>query len=439
MTRIGTESSEIAVVGGGLAGLSAALRLARAGRRVALFEKAHAVGGRARGRTERGITFNLGPHALYAGGAGAAVLRELGVPFSGGVPSASGGFAIGGGVLHTLPGGLLSLLATGLLALPAKLETARLLAALPRLDLTPLAGRSLRDWLAGAVRHREARALVQALCRLATYADDAGRQSAGAALAQLQLALARGVYYLDGGWQTLVDGLHAAAAAAGVALHEGTRVAAVEHDDAVRALRLADGSRRPVAAAVLATGPAEALEMLEHGARTPLAAAAAAALPVRAACLDVSLARLPRPRALFALGIDRPLYFSVHSARARLAPPGTAVIHVAKYLGSSEAAPAADERELEGVLDLVQPGWRPLLLERRFLPRMVVSHALATAAAGGTAGRPGPEAAGIRGLLVAGDWVGPVGLLADASLASGGEAARLLLAEPGVPAARACA
>ena len=59
---------------------------------------------------------------------------------------------------------------------------------------------------------------------------------------------------------------------------------------------------------------------------------------------------------------------------------------------------------------------------------MTVSHALPLAAQGGLAGRPGPAVPGIRSLYVAGDWVGPEGLLSDASLASAHRAADLILA-----------
>ena len=53
-------------------------------------------------------------------------------------------------------------------------------------------------------------------------------------------------------------------------------------------------------------------------------AAWSAEVPVRASCLDVGLVRLPRPENRFALGVDRPHYFSVHSATAALAPDGQA-------------------------------------------------------------------------------------------------------------------
>jgi hypothetical protein len=46
---------------------------------------------------------------------------------------------------------------------------------------------------------------------------------------------------------------------------------------------------------------------------------------------------------------------------------------------------------------------------------------------GGLAGRPRVTDSGQPGVLIAGDWVGPEGLLADASLASGHEAGRQAL------------
>ena len=121
----------------------------------------------------------------------------------------------------------------------------------------------------------------------------------------------------------------------------------------------------------------------------------------------------------FALGIDRPLYYSVHSAYAQLTPSGGALIHVAKYGGDSKAEP-----ELEALLDEMQPGWRELVVHCRFLPSMVVSNALMPPA---PATRPAPITP-IRGLYLAGDWVGDTGLLSDAALASASQAAKAILA-----------
>jgi phytoene dehydrogenase-like protein len=420
-------SLDIMIIGGGLAGLAAATFLARVGQPVTLWEKSRELGGRAITHHAGDFRFNLGPHALYRAGRGVQVLRELGVQFTGNTPSASGGYALDHGVLHTLPAGFLSLLSTGLLRLPGKLETARLLGSLPKLDPQPLQRVTVREWLTRTIRHPEVQRLVQALFRVATYTNDPDGQSAGAALTQLQMALTSNVYYLDGGWQVLVDGLRQTAQAAGVRIITGSRVISLEHDTAVRAVRLDDGTRLSASAVMLTGGPAEGAKLIQNR-YTALHQWAESATAVEAACLDVALSRLPRPRALFALGIDRPLYLSVHSAVAKLAPEGGAVIHVAKYLPpKGDNNPKADEREVEGVLDLVQPGWRDVVVERRFLPSMTVSHAVVTAAAGGTAGRPGPVVPGIRNLYVVGDWVGPEGLLADASLASAKCAAELIM------------
>ncbi|HEY8459494.1 MAG TPA: FAD-dependent oxidoreductase, partial [Blastocatellia bacterium] len=51
----GARGANVAVVGGGLAGLTAANYLARAGFSVTLFEKSSAVGGRAKTDVERGF------------------------------------------------------------------------------------------------------------------------------------------------------------------------------------------------------------------------------------------------------------------------------------------------------------------------------------------------------------------------------------------------
>jgi phytoene dehydrogenase-like protein len=347
------------------------------------------------------------------------VLRDLGVTWTGGVPSASGGYAIDGGRRHALPGGFVSLLTTGLFGVAAKVEAARLLASLPRLDPGPLQGVPVRAFLADHVGHDDVRRLFAALFRLATYANDPARQSAGSAVAQLQLALAGGVEYLDGGWQTLVDALAAAARSAGAVVRNGAGVDAVERADAGWRVRVREGSTLATHAVVVAAAPGVARDLLGASACPP------GLVLVRAACLDLALAHLPEPRARFALGIDRPLYLSVHSAVAKLSPDGGALIQLAKYLDGADDDPRSDERELEALADLVQPGWRSAVVERRFLPSMIVSNALVTAEMGGAAGRPGAAVAGMPGVWLAGDWIGPDGLLVDASLASAQRAARL--------------
>jgi phytoene dehydrogenase-like protein len=425
-------SYDAVVVGGGVAGLTAATFVARQGKRVKLFEQSHALGGRARTKAQDGFYFNIGPHALYRGGRGIEVLAELGVRVSGNVPAVSGAFAIKDRQKHTVPSGVTSLLTTGLFGLSAKLEAIRWLASLAKLDAASLMRVSLREWLDRHITHMEVREFLIAAMRIATYTNAPDLMSAGAAIRQLQLAFAKGVLYLDGGWQTIVDGLLDAARNAAVEIETGAKVERVvrDSDGAARGVRTIDGQVISAADIIIASSPADAARLVERGEQLQLARWADESVAVKAACLDLALTYLPKPKALYAFGIDRPLYLSVHSASARLAPAGGALIHIAKYLAPDEdESPAQVEAELESLLDLVQPGWRALVAHRRFLPAMTVMNRLAEAAEGGTDGRPGPQVDEVPGLYVVGDWVGTEGMLVDASLASARRAAEMIAAE----------
>lgn len=411
--------SRVAVVGGGLAGLAAAAFAARAGAQVSLLERMAEPGGRARTRDDKGFLFNMGPHALYRSGAAEAALAELGVAVPGASPPTSGGLALHGGRMHALPGGFVSLLSTGLLRLPEKLELGRLLASLPSLDTSTHDGVSLAKYLRESVRHERTREVVAAIVRLTGYAHAPDAISAGAALAQLRHGLGQGVRYLDGGWQSLISELAQCARESGAELRSGVRVERLEHDGDVRALLLADGERIECDAVILALGPDEASALVDEGRNPFLSASARACIPVRAACLDLGLERLPRAKRCFALGIDRATYFSVHSASAKLAPVGKALIQAARYLAPGES-PTREELEIEfdAMLDLLQPGWREGMVTRRLMRELIVVNDLPQATRGGLPGRTPGAVDGIGGLWLAGDWVGPTGMLADACFAS---------------------
>jgi phytoene dehydrogenase-like protein len=246
--------------------------------------------------------------------------------------------------------------------------------------------------------------------------------------------------YLDGGWETLVTGLRRAAETAGVRVLTGARVEAIECDSAkgnVRAVRLGDGTIIQTRAAIVtAGGPSEAAALIRKGELRALKEWAADVLPARVASLDLGLSRLPDPHATFALGIDRPLYFSVHSATAKLGPEGSAMLHAALYRPPHDQAdPHEIRRELEALVDLLQPGWRKEVTVERYRPQMIVAHAVVTAAQGGLKGRPGVEVPDVAGLYVAGDWVGPEGMLTDATLASARRAANAVIGQTKMAAA----
>jgi phytoene dehydrogenase-like protein len=408
---------DTAVVGGGVGGLAAAALAARRGRRVGLFERARALGGRGASQVKAGFTWNLGGHALYRGGPAERVLAALGVAYSGSPPPVAG-YALVQDKAHVLPSGPLSLFRTGALGARGKLEAARLLARLPRLDTAKLDRATLEAWLLAEMKDPGARAILEMFVRLTTYANAPDIVSAGAALAQLRLGQTKGVLYLDGGWQTLVDGLVAKAKEHDARIETGADVRSVEPCEGGFVLRGADGLETHARDVVLAVAPGVAAALVTGPARGVLEAWSRASVPSRASCLDVVLSELPRPSARLALGVTRPTYLSVHSTVCKLGGDGrAALIHLMKYLPPKDDGDES-EAELEDCLDRMQPGWRDVVVERRFLPKLVTSNAIVTASAGGLAGRPGPRVPGCPGLAVVGDWVGTEGMLADASLAS---------------------
>jgi phytoene dehydrogenase-like protein len=413
-----TSHAPIVVIGGGIAGLTAAALLGRAGVPAILLDKSSAPGGRAATRNRQGFLFNLGPHALYRAGALHQTLKMLGVEVRGRAPTANGGFAVRGGRLHTLPVGLTSLLTTDLLGLGGKFELARMQSRLLQVDANAIQRQSWASWLDANVGDAGVRGVLEMLVRVTTFTNDPVRQSAGAAIEQLQLSLRGSVLYLDGGWQTIVDGLRRTAVAGGVRIVSGAHAVSLERasSTSVGGVCLADGTAMRAAGVIIAAGPGE-VDALAGTRLQP-----AVPPPTRIATLDVALRSLPKPAARVAFGIDAPLYFSVHSAFAQLAPEGGAVIHVSKYLRPGELADHRVERELETLMDMMQPGWRAVVESKQYLPALTVTHAEVTAAQGGVRGRPAAQAPAYDNVYIAGDWVGPRGQLSDAAAASAADA-----------------
>src|SRR5262249_10952525 len=148
--------------------------------------------------------------------------------------------------------------------------------------------------------------LIRTLCRVSTYVDDPRRLSAGAAIDQLKLAVEGGVWYLDGGWQVLVDGLRDRLWDQGVDFRTACRAGSVRGDADGVTVELSSGEPLHGRTAVLAIDPEGAAKVLERSADTPLASFSAGCMPVRAASLDVALSRLPRRHRCVAFGLDRP-------------------------------------------------------------------------------------------------------------------------------------
>jgi phytoene dehydrogenase-like protein len=426
------DSSNILVIGGGLAGLTTAALLARSGREVTLFEQSsNEIGGRARTSQFDGFYFNQGAHALYLSDLGSTVLQDLGVAYTGGVPPGKGdSYLIIQGRRHQVPSNYSWVSSRKSLDNSGKIEDNSFFESLAGIDFSQLEGVTVQEWLDKNIQDKNLAEIIKTIVRLNTYSNDPDIQSVGSALKQLYLASSGGTMYLDGGWQTLVDGLLAAAKNAKARIVMGEKTTRLKRKDSEWQVTLSDKTQVSAKIVVIAADPKDAYSLFPDNERPEvLSKAAKESKPVRVACLDVALSSLPDKDALFALGVDRPLYFSVHSAYARLAPENNgALIHLAKYLGTSiEPRPREDQQELEEFLELMQPGWREVLVKKRPLPDMVVSNALVSAAAGGLAGRSDVKVA--DNLYIVGDGVGNEGLLSNASFASARRAAQLILNE----------
>jgi phytoene dehydrogenase-like protein len=428
------DSSDVIIIGGGLAGLITAALLARSGKAVTVFERSSKeIGGRARSTEVDGFYFNQGPHALFLTDAADSILKEIGITFTGGNAGGKGkSYLISDGRKREVPGDYGGWLSSGKGdGTIVETDGSRFFKSPTEMDFSQLEGVTVQEWLDKNFHDTNDAEIIKAILRLNTYGNDPEIQSIGSALRQIYVSSrAGGVMYVDGGWQTLVDGLLTVAKNANARIVMDKKAISVKSTDSSGwQVQLSDKTQVSAKIIVIAAGPMDAYGLFDDKERPEvLSKAAKEAKPVRLVCMDVALSSLPDKDALFALGVDRPLYFSVHSAYAKLAPEGGALIHVAKYLGTSIAPkPREDQPELEELLDLMQPGWREVLVKKRPLPSMVVSNAVVNAATGGFAGRPDVRIA--DNLYIVGDWVGKEGILSNASVASAKHAAQLILNE----------
>jgi glycine/D-amino acid oxidase-like deaminating enzyme len=374
--------TEITVVGGGIAGLVAAIACAEDGAPVRLLEAHDVLGGRGRSSEGPYVT-NLGPHAIYKNGQLWAWLRER----------------------DLLPPTVLPALHRPLVMRVdgRRRRTAPLamLLALPRLRGPVPGDVDFRTWVTQRAGARAAELLSHS-AGVFTFDHDPGRLSAAFVWERWRRALLAQpsqARFPRGGWSTLIDRLEAGARRAGVRIETGTAIAEL-----------------PAAPVIVATELAEARTLLAdetlewEGARTLL--------------LDVGL-RARRGDPFVVWDLDESGWLERYSANDRsLAPAGHALVQ--GQLGLRPGEPAEDgERRLEALFDLGFRGWRERTTFRR---RMVMERRSGALDLPGTSWRDRPAIDRGDGVFLAGDMVAAPGLLSDASVASGIEAARLACA-----------
>ena len=371
--------SEITVIGGGVAGLTAAITCAEQGAQVDLFESGKSLGGRARS-TDGAYKANLGPHAVYKGGALWSWLsdRDLMPPLA--RPRLTGYRFHYGGTIHRTPP--MSLIPPGL----------RLRGRIAPVD------QDFRSW---ATDHSDARTaeLASALAGVYTFYHDPGALSAAFVWERSQRLLLSAnppVRFIVGGWSALVDGLERRARALGVRIVTGERVDALPSGTAIVALELRD------ARALLRD---DALDWLSG----------------RTVCLDLGL-RGERGDSWIVSDMESCGWIERYSAQdASLAPSGEELVQAQMPIRPDESADDAAGR-LERLLDLSFEDWRDRVTWRR---RQVMDGRSGALDLPGTSWRDRPAIDRGDGVFLCGDQVAAPGCLAEVSFGSGIEAATL--------------
>ncbi len=405
---------EVQIIGGGIGGLLAAALAAERGISVRLHERRTDLGGRAGTLDHDGFRLNHGPHAVYQGGPLDRQLRRLGVRPTGAKPSTRGALGTIGDRIDLLPQGPVSMARTSLLSAGEKARLVGLFARLPRIATDRLGSVSVAEWLDDVAPSEGLRTVLGGLISLTTYNRADSLTSADAAVTNLAMGAGPGVRYLDGGWQQIVDALDKHGAGTGLVDHVHATVQSVERRGAGWTV-VTDQGETTSPTIIVAVGSPRAADRLLG---TDLADRAGP--PVQASVLDLGLATAPPTPTV--IGLDTRLYASLHSVAAGLAPQGRSLMTLARYL-----PPAADDDQAEDhranravLVDHARRAGIDLddVVMERYLHRLTVAWGMPLASQGGLAGRPTATVPELDGAFVAGDWVGPVGLLADASAAS---------------------
>ncbi|MFF5158957.1 NAD(P)-binding protein [Streptomyces sp. NPDC000348] len=373
----------ITVIGGGFAGLTAAITAAEAGAKVTVHEAHRTLGGRAR-TAEGPYRTNDGPHALYNGGPHWTWLRQRGLigPLAPLPPleAARLRFRHRGTLRRTPPLALLRLLRRGGARAPVDTD--------------------FLTWATGVAGEEGARAAAH-YAAVALFHHDPGSLSAAFVQERLRRAtrLPPEAHYPRGGWGGLVDRMAARAWNLGVRMETLSRVDTLPTGTPVVVATSLDSARRLLGDPSL-TWPSG-----------------------RTALIDLAL-RTRRGDAFAVSDLDAPGWLERFTAQDRtLAPAGEQLVQGQIPLAPRESR-AAGAARAEELLDLAFQGWRERVTWRR---DAVANGRTGAVDPPGTSWRDRPAVDRGDGVYLAGDQVAAPGVLCEVSFNSALTAVSLAL------------
>lgn len=369
-------SNHVTVVGGGLAGLVAAIVAAEAGAPVHLFEAHVTLGGRARS-SEPPYVANLGAHALYTDGSIWAFCTQRGIlPPIVTAPLTSARF-FHGDQLHRLPPAAL-------------LRTAQLRRQVAPIDIP------FRTW-ASDQWDEETAAVLSRAAGVFSFHHDPGALSAAFVAERLArvYAVPPRVRFIRSGWTTLIDALIRHARRLGVHIQTGSRIEDPPEPPVVVATDLRTAARLLADDTLHATGTTAAL--LDLG--------------IRHRCGDPYLV----------IDLDGGAWIERFSTKDRsLCAPGHQLIQAHLGIRPGESTQQALDR-LHHILDASHPGWRERLAWSR---RARVTDLTGALDPPGHTWRDRPRIDRGNGIFLAGDMVAAPGLLGEVAVTSAAQAGR---------------
>jgi phytoene dehydrogenase-like protein len=373
----------ITVVGGGFAGLTAAITAAEAGAKVTVYEAHHTLGGPPP-PAEGPYKTNEGPHALYSGGPHWAWLkqRDLIGPLAPIPPLEAARLRLRHrGVLRRTP--------------PfAMLKLLRQTAPQAPVDVDFL------TWATGIAGEEGARAAAH-YSAVALFHHDPGALSAAFVRERLRRAtkLPPEAHYPRGGWATMIDRMAARAWNLGVRMETLSRVDELPTDTPVVVATSLDAARR----------------LLKDDSLTWTSG--------RTALVDLAV-RTRRGDAFVVSDLDATGWLERFTAQDRsLAPAGEQLIQGQIPLAPHESK-ADGVARAEQLLDLGFPGWRERVTWRRV---SVASGRTGAVDLPGTSWRDRPAVDRGDGVYLAGDQVAAPGVLSEVSFNSALTAVSLAL------------